>query len=134
MVKSLTSTAMDAALDYVATRADQISLCSGAPTTVAEAMMLASGGGKSLASVNVTEGVGNGDFSITTGTISGRRLAVAAQSAVPISETGTVDHIALVDSTGGELLVVTQLTEAQAVTAGEVLSIKAFGAEVRDPA
>ena len=134
MVKSLISNAVDAALDYIAARADLISLCAGAPTVVSEATTLASGGGKMLASVNVTEGIGNGDFSITTGTVSGRRLAVAAQNAVPISETGTVDHVALVDSSGGELLIVTPLTEVQAVTAGEILSIKAFGAEIRSPA
>ena len=75
----------------------------------------------------------DGDFSLISGAVSGRRLSVATQTAVAIAETGSVDHVALVDSGESELLLVAPLTEEQAVTAGEIVTVKAFGAEIADP-
>jgi hypothetical protein len=134
MVKSLSTNALDAALDYVAARADLMSLCAGAPADAGEAIGLASAGGKALATVALVQGAGSADFSIGNAQTAGRRLTIAAQSAVPVMEAGTVDHVALIDTAGGELLAVTELTEVQAVGAGEVISVKAFGGEILAPA
>ena len=133
MVKSLSQNAMDAALRYTADRADLLTLCAGAPVDAAEAVSLVSVGGKVLASTVLTEGVGGGDFSLSVGLSSGRRITVAAQSAVLVSESGTADHLALVDTSNAELLWVTPLTETQAVASGEVIAVKAFGGEIADP-
>lgn len=133
MAKSLTSGALDSALSYIATRADLMTLCAGAPADAAEASALVSAGGKSLASMVLAEGAGGGDFSLAEGLMSGRRLIVGTQSAVPVTETGTVDHVALVDTDSGELLIVTPVTEVQPVTSGEIISVRAFGAEIADP-
>ena len=134
MVKSVTANALDRALDYIAARADLMTLCAGAPTTSGEAVALVSQGGKALASIVLTEGTSGGIFSVTDGIFSGRRINVAAQAAVPISEAGTIDHIALVDTDNSELLVVTPLTEEQVVTSGAIISVKAFGSEIAAPA
>lgn len=133
MAKSLTSNALDAALSYVAARGDLMTLCAGAPADAAEAMSLVSAGGKALGSVSLAEGIGGGDFSIADGLVSGRRLVVGTQSAVALSETGTVDHIALVDTEFAELLIVTPVTEVQPVTSGEIISVRAFGGEIGTP-
>ncbi len=133
MVKSMSRFAMDAALDYIAARADLMALCAGAPDDAAEAAGFVSNGGKALAVVALTEGAGGVDFSLGQGLISGRRVVVSAQTAVPVADTGTADHIALVDTTAGELLAVTELTETEHISAGEVISVKAFGGEIRDP-
>ena len=133
MVKSLSANALDAAWEYVAARANLLSLCAGAPADAAEASGLVSAGGKSLATTTLTEGAGGADFSVSQGLTSGRRLVVTAQTAVPVAETGTVDHVALIDTSAGELLAVTELTETEAVTSGDVISVKAFGGEIRDP-
>ena len=134
MVKSLSTNALDAALDYIATRADLMTLCAGAPADAGEAAGLVGAGGKALATVALTEGAGGADFAIGDAQTNGRRLTIAAQSAVPVAEAGTIDHVALIDTTGGELLAVADLTEVQAVSAGEIISVKAFGGEILAPA
>lgn len=133
MVKTLSSGAMDAALDYIAARADLLALCIGAPNDATEASGFVSNGGMALATLALTPGAGGGDFTIGQGQVSGRRLVLSAQSAVPVADTGTADHVALVDTTSGELLAVTELTETENIAAGEVVSVKAFGGEIRDP-
>lgn len=133
MAKSLTANALDAALEYIAARGDLMTLCAGAPEDAADAVALGSSGGKALGSITLTTGVGNGDFTLDDGLSSGRRLIVAAQSAVPIGESGTADHLAIVDTASSELLMVTTLTETQSVSAGEVISVKAFGGEIPQP-
>ena len=134
MVKSMTASALDAALDYIAARADVMALCAGAPASAGEATALVGAGGRALATVVLTEGAGGEDFTLGNGIVSGRRLVVSAKSAVPVAESGTIDHVALVDTGAGELLVVTELTETESVTAGEIISVKAFGSEIQAPA
>lgn len=132
MVKSLSRNALDAALDYIATRADLMALCAGAPADAADASSLVGAGGKALATIILTDGGSNG-FTLGDGLISGRRVVVSAKTAVPIAEAGVVDHLALIDTSAAELLVVTELTETQNVTAGEIISVKAFGGEIQAP-
>lgn len=133
MVKSLSTNALDAALEYIASRANLMTLCAGAPTDAAEASSLVGAGGNALATLVLTDGGSNG-FTLGDGVVSGRRVVVSAKAVVPIAETGIVDHVALVDTSAGELLVVTELTETQNVTAGEIISVKAFGGEIQAPA
>ncbi len=133
MTKSFSVGALDAALDYVASRSDLLSVCAGAPDNLADATTLLSAGGKMLASVPLTEGFDGEDFALAPGLVSGRRLIVAAQTDLLIGDSGTADHVALIDSGGGELLSVTSLTSAQPVTAGTIVSLKSFSEELRSP-
>ena len=86
-----------------------------------------------VASSGLTEGVGGGDFAVTPGTTSGRRLTLAARALVDAQVTGTVDHLAIVDQDNGVLLSVTELTEPVALTPGEFVGIKSFSQEITAP-
>ncbi len=133
MGKAISLNALDAALDYVADRADLMALCAGAPASAADASTLVSGGGNMLASHVLSSGAGGDDFALADGTAGGRRLVVSAQSAVAIVEAGVIDHLALVDSAAGELLALAELTEAHTVDVGEIVSVKSFGGEIVPP-
>lgn len=133
MTKSLANAAFDAAFEYVASRADLLTLCEGAPVNFFEAATLKSSGGKMVASQALTEGLGGGDFAVADGTGSGRRLTVAARALVDASVTGVVDHLAIVDQDSGTLLVVTELTESLAMNPGELVGIRSFSQEISDP-
>lgn len=133
MAKALSRNALDAALEYVALRADLMVLCSGEPQSADEATTPLSAGGRRLASVALTTGIGL-DFTLGDGSVSGRRVSVSAKSAVAIEESGTADHVALIDTATGEMLVVTEVTEIEPVTAGDVVSVRSFASELLDPA
>ena len=133
MTKYLSPNALDASLDYIAARADLMTLCAGAPDTVADAIGLAGAGGSALASIALSEGPAGPAFSVGEASSPGRRVAVATQSAVPVAVDGTADHVALIDTANGELLVVTEMASPQSVTAGQILSVKAFGNEILLP-
>jgi hypothetical protein len=116
---------LDAALDYVAA-CDTLIVCSAQPTTYAEATAT-----YALADVTLTPGDGNGDFTIADGDTNGRKVTVAAQSAVPIDASGTATHVALVLTTGSSLRFVTTCT-SQALTSGGTVDLPAFDDELAD--
>ena len=132
MTKFIAEAALDAAFDYIATRADRLVLCAGAPATFTEANTAPAEGGKAVGARAIASGLGNGDFAVVAGPVSGRRLVLATQPEIAIGATASADHAALVDS-GGELLSVTALTEPQAVTAGSVVTLRSFGHDLEQP-
>ena len=97
-------------------------LCSAQPTTRAEAVTT-----YALADVAMTPVT---DFAKANGDTSGRKVTVAAKSAVPVDASGTGTHVALVDAT--RLLFVTTCT-SQAVTAGNTVNFPAWDDEIADP-
>lgn len=133
MTKTVLDAALDAALDYIASRADLLTLCVAVPGTYADATTLTTNGGLMVARSALTEGTGGGDFSLGDGTGSGRRLSVAARALVAAEATGTANHLALVDQGSGTLMAVTELTEPVAMTIGTRVGIRSFGAEIADP-
>ena len=133
MTKTLIDAALDAAFNYVADRATLMTLCEGGPSTYFQGSAQKSGGGLVLASVSLTPGLSGGDFTVADGTLTGRRLAVAARSTVAVSDSGTADHLALLDDVTGTLLVVTELTETLTLTPGTVVGVKSFSIEILDP-
>lgn len=133
MSKTLIDAALDAAFAYVADRATQMTLCEGAPATYFQASSRKADGGFVLASVSLTPGLNAGDFALSDGSLTGRRLSVSARSAISVTDSGTADHLAIVDGTSGTLLVVTELTETLAVSPGTVVGVKSFSAEILDP-
>lgn len=115
MAKAISDAAMDAALDYVA-GSNLMVVCSAQPTTYAEATTT-----YALADVAVA----GGDFTKAAGDTSGRKVTVAAKSAVPVDTSGTATHIAFVNSTGSTLRAVTTCT-SQAITSGGTVDIPSF--------
>lgn len=85
----------------------------------------------SLADIAVTAGAGNGDYTISDGDVSGRKLRLAAQSGVTVDASGTATHV--VGTDGTTLLWCTTCT-SQALTSGNTVDIPAFDpVELTDP-
>lgn len=84
-----------------------------------------------LADIAMTPGLGNGDYSIANGDVSGRKVTVAAQNAIPIDASGNASHLAYSDGT--RLLRVTDLAATQALTSGGTVSVPAHDVEIADP-
>lgn len=111
---------LDASLDKVAT-GTIITVCSAQPTTRAEAVT-------TFKLLDVA--VDAGDFSKADGDVSGRKLIIAAQNAVPVDTSGTGNHVAVSDAT--DLLYVTTC-DPQALTSGNTANLPAWEIEHRDP-
>lgn len=127
MGKSIADAVLDAALAYVADNGNKLYLCSAEPTTFTEASAT-----YALADATLATGIGGGVYTKANGDTSGRKLTVAAQSAVPVDASGTATHLAICKSGTSALLFVTTCT-SQAVTSGNTVDIAAFDLELRDP-
>lgn len=123
MAKTINSTVLDQALNYIKNNATRMCVCSAQPTTYTEAITTFE-----LADVTMA----SGDFTVGAGDVSGRKVAVAAKTAVPVDNTGTATHVALVDVTGTALLLVTTCT-SQALTAGNTVTIPTWDDEIAAP-
>lgn len=121
MAKSVHNDVLDGAFD-VLDQANLMIACSAEPTTRTEAVTTFA-----LADVAM---VPNTDYTKADGDTNGRKVTMAAKSAVPIDTTGTATHIALVDAT--RLLLVTTCT-SQALTAGNTANFPAWKDEIADP-
>jgi hypothetical protein len=125
MSKFAVDAAMDLALAHIAT-GTRLTYCSAAPANFAGIAAVL------LASVTVTAGNGNGDFTIDNGDVSGRKLTVGAQTGLVPAANGTVTHVCIDDGT--TLLHYTEVT-SQAVTTAQTWDAPAYDAwEIRDPA
>lgn len=119
MAKFTADSVLDAPLDKIAT-ATILTVCSTQPTNRTEATATFK-----LADVAVDAS----DFTKANGDVSGRKVTVAAQNAVPVDSSGSAQHIALCDGT--ELLHVTTCTP-QTLTAGNTVNTPAFDVEFAD--
>lgn len=124
MAKSVHDDVLDAALNYIKNNATRMTACTAQPTTFTEA-------NATFARADVT--MAAGDFTAANGDTSGRKLTVAAKTAVPVDASGTVTHVALLDVTNSKLLYVTT-TASQAVSAGGTVDIGTWKVEIADPA
>lgn len=132
MTKFLASSAADAALEYVATRASRIVLCAGVPTDATAAITTVGNGGNKLAE-QILNAATQAAFAVDT-TFSGeRRLTIGGQTEVLGNETGTADHLAIVDTAAGEILLLTELTEAQPVLVGSIIATRPFAFTLATP-
>ncbi len=134
MAKSISHKALDAALDYIAGRADTLALCAGAPASAEEALTPAVEGGRMLALAQMAPGLGNGNFELAPGAVSGRRLLVGGRDGVAVIASGLADHLVLVAAGPGELLLVTALAEACELVEGGTAAACGFSHEIADPA
>jgi hypothetical protein len=118
MAKFTADSVLDAALDKVAT-ATRMVVTTTQPANFAGIAAVA------LADVAVD----SGDFAKSNGDVSGRKLTVAAQNAVPVDATGSAQHVCLDDGT--TLLHVTTVT-AQTLTSGNTVNVAAYDIEFAD--
>jgi hypothetical protein len=118
---------LDAALGYV-DDCTILTVCSAQPTTYTEAITT-----YKLADVVMTAGAGNGDYTLANGDVSGRKLTVVQQSAVPIDTSGTATHVALSISGSSTLVYVTTCT-SQSLTSGGTVTVPNWDIEIADAA
>lgn len=124
MGKASPNVILDAALAEIAT-STRLTVLSDEPANFAGIAALI------LASVVLTAGDGNGDFTIADGDTNGRKITVAQQTDMSISATGDADHVALDDGT--DLQYVTTCT-LQSLTSGGTVTSPAWDVEFADPA
>ena len=123
MGKAAPDDTLDALLDKIAT-ATRLSVCTDEPANFAGIAAL------QLASVTLTAGDGNGDYTVANGDTNGRKVTVAQQASIAITASGDADHIVLDDGT--TLIYVTTCT-LQTLTNGGTVTVPAWDAEVADP-
>lgn len=122
MAKYTHDSVLDAALTKVAT-ATRLVATSAQPANYAGIAAVA------LADVALTPGDGNGDFAISDGDLSGRKLTVSAHPGVAVDATGGITHLCLDD--GSTLLHVTTST-VELVTSGFTVNLPAYVVEFLD--
>lgn len=71
-----------------------------------------------------------GDYTVSDGTVNGRRVAIGPKNGVNVFAAGTADHIALLDGT--RLLYVTTCP-TQALVAGGTVNFAGWDIEIGDP-
>ena len=108
---------------------NQLDNCTTLHVTSAEPANHASIAAVSLASVAMTAGAGNGDYTIANGDVSGRKLTVLQQSSISITASGTATHVVLTDGTN---IWCTTCT-SQVLTSGGTVTVNAFDVEIADP-
>lgn len=123
MAKFTHDDVLDAALAKIAT-ATRMVLTSAQPANYAGIAAVA------LADQTMTAGNGNGDYTISDGDVSGRKLRVLAQTSVTIDSSGSITHICLDD--GATLLQVTTTTVGNVVAAATI-DVPAYDIEFIDP-
>lgn len=124
MAKSAHADVQDFGLNTIKTNATRMCLCSAEPTTYTQAITTFE-----LADVTMA----SGDFTIANGDTSGRKITVAAKTAISVDASGTGTHVALVDVTNSKLLFVTTCA-SQAVSVGGTCDIGTWKDEIAAPA
>jgi hypothetical protein len=128
MGKLANNDVLDALGNYLKTNGIKMTVCEGAPTTYEHASSnKGTGTGKVLAGVVID----TGDYTLADGT-TGRKVTFSAQVDVPIDVSGTVDHVAVINTTSSALLFVTTCT-SQPLVATNTVTIPAWAITSGDP-
>lgn len=115
---------LDAALNWVKSNYTKVTICDSQPATYAEA----TAGAKFLGAKSATITGSPGDYG------SGRQIEVTAQSSIAITSAGTMDHVALVKSSGSILAYVTTIPASSqaSVNASDTVNMAAWNIQVAD--
>lgn len=108
---------------------NQLDNCTTLHVTSAEPANHAGIAAVSLASIAMTAGAGNGDYTIANGDTNGRKLTVVQQASISITASGTATHVVLTDATN---IWCTTCT-GQSLTSGGTVTVNAFDVEIADP-
>lgn len=125
MARKVDDSVLDAPLDQIINNCDKMTACDAEPATFADAN---NGGVNFLADVAMA----SGDFTKADGDTSGRKVTVGQKTGVTVDNSGTVTHVALLDTVTSTLLYVTTAT-SQALTAGNTMTFNAWDIELGDP-
>lgn len=109
---------------------DAIDNCTTLTVTSAQPANQAGIAAVALASVTLTAGAGNGDYTKANGDVSGRKLSVLQQTGVSITASGTATHTGLDDGTN---IYYTTCT-SQVLTSGGTVTVPEWDIEIADPA
>ncbi len=120
MAKATPDAILDAMADAIIAAAITQYVCSAQPANFA--------GIAAVALADVT--IDGTDFTKANGDVSGRKVTIAQQTAVPIDATGSATHVVL--ASGSVLLYVTTCA-TQALNSGGTVTIPAWDIEVADP-
>ncbi len=123
MAKAAADDMIDGALNILKNNVTRMTVCNAQPTTYTE-------GDATFALADVT--MASGDFTVGNGDTNGRKVAMAAKTAVPVDTSGTATHVALLDVSGTRLLYVTTCT-SQSLTAGNTVTFPTWDIEIADP-
>lgn len=121
MGKWVANEVLDGALGVIASATRMLAV-TGQPSTFAAAMA-----GRLAEAV-----MSPGDFTLSAGDVSGRKVTVAPKSNVAVTAAGSADHVALVDTVGSRLLYVTTCP-AQALPAGGTVNFASWSVEIGAP-
>ena len=122
MVRRIADEALDAALSYIRTNVTIQHAVSADPVNFAGIAAV------SLASVAMADA----DITIGVGTVSGRKLTVAAKTAITPSANGTATHLVLADATNSILLLQVPIPATALVTSINT-DFASWEHEFRDP-
>ena len=123
MGKAMPDATGDAYLAKIAT-ATRLCVCSAEPANYAGIAAVL------LASVAMTAGLGNGDYSAANGDTNGRKITTAQQAGMSITTSGNATHIVLDDGTS---LIYVTTCASQALTSGGTVTVPPWDIELADP-
>ena len=129
MAKYVNDLIMNEGVEYLETNGNLLVLCEGEPASYADATADKGSGGKALGEIVID----SADMTVADGTVSGRKITVAQQTGITVDVTGDCDHIAIVDTVGEDLLLVTTCAQ-QSLTAANTVTVNAFKDEIADAA
>ena len=115
---------MDAAHDWLSTNSTHMLVCAASAYGQSSANIAAS----ALASATTA----SGDYAKANGDTSGRKVTIATHSACAIQQSGTAQHVCLIDASAETVYYQTTCTP-QALTSGTV-DVPAWDVEILDPA
>lgn len=125
MGKKVDDSVLDVALNEIKNKCNLMTACAGEPGNFVAANV---GGGNFLADVAMAAP----DFTLSNGDVSGRKVAVTSKAGITVDNTGTADHVALLDTVNNVLLYVTTATSL-GLTSGSTLTLGAWDIEIADP-
>lgn len=123
MAKSVLDAVIDEAFERIQLNANLMTLCSQAPGSYTQALSNYALGQRTVDSSH---------FTIQDGDSSGRKLTVSAQNSVGITTSGHCNHLAILNTTSEEMMILTEVT-SQYVNAGNYVNVPAFDDEIADP-
>jgi hypothetical protein len=123
MAKSVSTAVLDLALNQLKNNSNKMVVCSAQPTTFLE-------GNATFMLANVA--MASTDYTLAAGDTSGRKVTMGAKTGVSITNSGTATHVALVNTTGSTLDLVTTCT-SQAISTGGTVDIPAWKWEINLP-
>jgi len=89
--------------------------------------------GSLLASASLVSGSGNGYFTTTSSSATGRKLTVTAIPSIPILASGTATYVGLVNWSAGSVIKYLTTCTSQALTAGGTVDCPSFDITIQAP-